>query len=269
MANNLLIDVPETSWPRSPSSPLPYQPWLTTLKDFHNLIPLLNGCGCCLRSIHWTTFPWDPSLSGMICEHWWDLWCFIFPIPNSRGVKDIADNHIRQKIGKVVFTFTSRDQGWEENFELRVYFWPSGNIDVFLWRPSPRHWTWFDADIWRPVPTSRESDSRLRHQSLSNRWCTFQRMSACQLLGEISADVLLMIMTNESSVIPDDYMSLDGIGIASIPLNDPGFLGPSICFCREGHSHKVCLEPHGCCESCLKPCRIYLFCIALRVGLNL
>ena len=30
------------------------------------------------------------SLSGMICEHWWDLWCFIFPIPNSRGVKDIA-----------------------------------------------------------------------------------------------------------------------------------------------------------------------------------
>jgi len=62
MANNLLIDVPETSWPRSPSSPLSYQLWLTTLKDFHNLIPLLNGCGCCLRSIHWTTFPWDPII---------------------------------------------------------------------------------------------------------------------------------------------------------------------------------------------------------------
>jgi len=71
-------------------------------------------------------------------------------------------------------------------------------------------------------------------------------MSAYQLLGEISADVLLTIMTNESSVIPDDYMSLDGIGGASIPLNDPGFLRPSICFCREGHSHKVFLEPHGC-----------------------
>jgi len=56
------------------------------------------------------------SLSGMICEHWWELRCFISPIPNSRGVKESAENVIRQKIGKVVFTFTSRDQGWEESW---------------------------------------------------------------------------------------------------------------------------------------------------------
>jgi len=44
-----------------------------------------------------------------------------------------------------------------------------------------------------------------------------------QLLGEISADVLLKIMTYESSVVLDDYMSLDSIRGASIPLNGPGF----------------------------------------------
>ena len=64
-------------------------------------------------------------------------------------------------------------------------------------------------------------------------------MSAYQLLGEISADVLLTIMTNESSVIPDDYMSLDGIGGALVPLNDPGFLRPGILFYREGHSYEA------------------------------
>jgi len=39
--------------------------------------------------------------------------------------------------------------------------------------------------------------------------------------------------------VSDDYMSLDGIRGASIPLNGPGFLRPSIRFCREGHSHKA------------------------------
>ena len=64
-------------------------------------------------------------------------------------------------------------------------------------------------------------------------------MSVFQLLGEISANVLLTIMTNELSVVSDDYMSLDGIRGASILLNDPGFLRPSIRFCREGHPHKA------------------------------
>jgi len=43
-------------------------------------------------------------------------------------------------------------------------------------------------------------------------------MSVFSAAGEISADVFLTIMTNESSVVPDDYMSLDGIRGAS---NDP------------------------------------------------
>jgi len=60
-------------------------------------------------------------------------------------------------------------------------------------------------------------------------------MSVFQLLGEISANVLLMIMINKSSVMPD--MSLDGIRSASILLTDPGFLRPSIRFFREEHSH--------------------------------
>jgi len=46
-------------------------------------------------------------------------------------------------------------------------------------------------------------------------------------------------MINESSVVPDDYMSLDGIGGALVPLNDPGFLRPGILFYREGHSYEA------------------------------
>jgi len=64
-------------------------------------------------------------------------------------------------------------------------------------------------------------------------------MSVFQLLGEISANVPLTIMTNEPSVVSDDYMSLDGIRDASILLGDPGFLRSNIRFCREGHPHKA------------------------------
>ena len=39
--------------------------------------------------------------------------------------------------------------------------------------------------------------------------------------------------------VSDDYMSLDSIRGASIPLNDPGFLRPSNLFYREEHSHKA------------------------------
>jgi len=47
------------------------------------------------------------------------------PIPNSRGIETSltqtacksANYDIRRKIEKVVFRFTSRDQGWEEDFE--------------------------------------------------------------------------------------------------------------------------------------------------------
>ena len=46
-------------------------------------------------------------------------------------------------------------------------------------------------------------------------------------------------MINESSVVPDDYMSLDGIRGALVPLNDPGFLRPGILFYREGHSYEA------------------------------
>jgi len=48
-------------------------------------------------------------------------------------------------------------------------------------------------------------------------------MSVFQLLGEISAHLLLTIMTNEPSVVSDDYMSLDGIRDASILLGDQAF----------------------------------------------
>ena len=57
-----------------------------------------------------------------------------------------------------------------------------------------------------------------------------------------AVDVLLTIVTNESSIVSDDCMSLDCIRGASIPLNDPGFLRPSIRFYREGHSHKAHLD---------------------------
>jgi len=58
-----------------------------------------------------------------------------------------------------------------------------------------------------------------------------------------AADVLLTIVTNESSIVSDDCMSLDGIRGASIPLNDPGVLRSSIRFYREDHSHKAHLDP--------------------------
>jgi len=58
-----------------------------------------------------------------------------------------------------------------------------------------------------------------------------------------AADVLLTIVTNESSIVSDDCMSLDCIRGASILLNDPGILRPSIRFYREGHSHKAHLDP--------------------------
>jgi len=70
-------------------------------------------------------------------------------------------------------------------------------------------------------------------------------------------------MTNEPFVVSDDYMSLDGIMGASIPLNDLGFLRPSIRFSREGQSHKSHLLSH---ESCLKTSRI---CMAVGMGSNL
>jgi len=57
-----------------------------------------------------------------------------------------------------------------------------------------------------------------------------------------AADVLLTIVTNESSIVSDDCMSLDGIRGASIPLNDPGVLRPSIRFYRKDHSHKAHLD---------------------------
>jgi len=116
------------------------------------------------------------SFSGMICERWWEL----FPIPNSRRVKTSLDSADFDMIEKVVFTFMSRDQGWEENFE-----YASGHLIISMYpyggqTPDAGSWTWFGAEIWRPVPTSRESDPRLRHRPLSN--CTFQRMSVFQLL---------------------------------------------------------------------------------------
>jgi len=48
-----------------------------------------------------------------------------------------------------------------QNFRLvwKVYFWPPDNIDVFWWKSSV------------------ESDLRLRHRPLSNRWCIFQLFS--------------------------------------------------------------------------------------------
>jgi len=87
--------------------------------------------------------------------------------------------------------------------------------------------------------------------------------------GEISADVLLTIMTNESSVVPDDYMLLDGVRGALVPLNDPGFLRPSIHFHREGHSYEAHLWPHECRESYLKTSRIFVFCMSVGMGWNL
>jgi len=87
------------------------------------------------------------------------------------------------------------------------------------------------------VLARRESDPRLCHLVKS---IMYSSTDECfQLLGEISANVLLTIMANELSVVSDDYMSLDGIRDVSILLGDPGFLRPSIRFCREGHPHKA------------------------------
>jgi len=77
------------------------------------------------------------------------------------------------------------------------------------------------------------------------------------------------IMINESSVVPDDYMSLDGIRGALVPLNDSGFLRPGIPFYREGHSYEAHLWPHECHESYLKMSRIFLLCMAVGMSSNL
>jgi len=61
------------------------------------------------------------------------IWCFCLvtlPIPNSWRIKTSleqaacsnADYDMRWKIEKVVFRFSNRDQGWEENFGLKGMF---------------------------------------------------------------------------------------------------------------------------------------------------
>ena len=249
--------------------------WLFS-RVFRTSCPSRMGCGCCPRCTHWTASLWDPSrstiihgvlwlsLSVIICEH------FIFPIPNSRRVKTIlksADYDMRRKIENVVSTFTSRDQDWEESW--RVCFWPSYNIDVFLWRSSSSRWL-MDM-IWCRYLTPSANHSGVGPPIASPT--LVRPMMYFPTDGCFSAarrnHCWYAIMINESSVVPDDYMSLDGIGGALVPLNDPGFLRPGILFYREGHSYEAHLWPHECHESYLKMNRIFLLCMAVGMSSNL
>ena len=90
------------------------------------------------------------------------------PIPNSRRIKTSltqaacksADYDIRRKIEKVVFRITSRDQGWEEDFGwegILLAVWSSLIYSYEGQAPYAGSWTWFDAEIWRPVLTVNDS----------------------------------------------------------------------------------------------------------------
>ena len=66
--------------------------------------------------------------------------------------------YVRGEVEKVVFIFMGRDQGWEENFG-----YASGHLIISMYSyggqtPDASSWTWLGAEIWRPVPTSWESD---------------------------------------------------------------------------------------------------------------
>ena len=141
---------------------------------------------------------------------------------------------MRWKIEKVVFTLMSRDQGWEENFE-----YASGHLIVFSWSSNSR--CWLMDMIWRRdlTPGAKQSGvgPPIALPTLVKLMMYFPTNKCFS-----AVDVLLTIVTNESSIVSDDCMSLDGIRGASIPLNDPGVLRPSIRFYREGHSHKAHLD---------------------------
>ena len=142
---------------------------------FRTSCPSRMGCGCCPRCTHWTASLWDRSrstiihgvlwlsLSVIICEH------FIFPIPNSRRVKTILKSaDYDMKTENVVSTFTSRDQDWEE----RVCFWPSYNIDVFLWRSSSSRWL-MDMIWCRYLTSDCVTNPCQTDDVLSNGWVFF------------------------------------------------------------------------------------------------
>ena len=157
----------------------------------------------------------------------------------------------------------------ETKIEERVCFWPSYNIDVFLWRSSSSRWL-MDI-IWCRYLTPSANHSGVGPPIASP---TLVRPMMCfPTDGCFSAargnHCWCAIMINDSSVVPDDYMSLDGIGGALVPLNDPGFLRPGILFYREGHSYEAHLWPHECHESYLKMNRIFLLCMAVGMSSNL
>lgn len=86
---------------------------------------------CHRQNTHGPRLPHPVTLTfRTICKHWWKLWCFCLvtlPIPHSRRIKTSLERaacsnagyDMRRKTEKVVFRFTNRDQGWEENFGLK------------------------------------------------------------------------------------------------------------------------------------------------------
>jgi len=114
------------------------------------------------------------------CEHWWELWCFIFPTSRSRQAW-IAHNMTWDK-SKVVLRLMDKTLGWEKNLGLK------GIVPASYGRQAPDvgSWTWFYAETWRPVLTRRDSDPRLRHLVKSIMYLSTDEYF--QLLGEISAN---------------------------------------------------------------------------------
>ena len=193
----------------------------------------------------------------MIYEHWWELRCF----PNEGS---------RQAWIAQTMTWDGRLKKWYSDLrakpkvlgrEFRVCFWLSDCINVPLWSSS---WHWLMRMIWCRdlTPGANQFVVEFHHRPLSNRWCTFQRMSVFQLLGEISANVLLTIMTNKSSVVPEicRWMVSE---VRQFCWLTQIFSDRASGIYREEYLHMAHLWPHECRESCLKTNRIYLFCMAV------
>jgi len=176
------------------------------------------------------------SPSGMICERWWEL----FPIPNSRRVKtslDSADYDMRWKIEKVVFIFMGRDQGWEENFG-----YASGHLIISMYSyggqtPDAGSWTWFGTDIWRPVPTSWESDpdcitDPCQIDDVLSNECVFQLLMCFWLSWPMSLPSYQMTVCR--------WMVS---GVRQFHWMTQAFSDRASASTREGHSHKAHLDP--------------------------
>ena len=157
----------------------------------------------------------------------------------------------------------SRDQGWEENFEyasghliISMYFYGGQTLDA-------GSWTWFGAEIWRPVPTSWESDPDCVTDPcqiddvFSNEWVFF----SCWCASDYR-DQWVFHRIRWLYVVGWYQRCVNSTEWPRRSQTEHPLL-------QEGSFAQSSSRPHECRDSCLKTSRIYLFCMVVGVSLNL